>query len=117
MLLTVSELCIKRPEKNPKNAELELNTDWSIDYNKKEDGFEYKCKLKTDGAFPFKISVKGMILDNDFNEVPEEVSLKILNNVVDIIPNLLNLSKEKEIKIKMDIPLNIKDEVSQKIAS
>ncbi|WP_421077665.1 hypothetical protein Mjas_08165 [Methanothermococcus sp. Ax23] len=115
MILTISELCIKRPEKNPKGAELELDTDWNIEYSKKEDGFEYKCSLKTDGEFPFKISVKGKILNSKFNEVPEEVSLKILNNIIEVIPNLLNLSKEKEIKIKM--PLKIKRAGAQMVAS
>jgi hypothetical protein len=115
MLLTISELCIKRPEKNPKGAELELDTDWNIEYNKKDDGFEYKCSLKTKGEFPFKVSVKGKILDDKLDKVPEEISLKILNNIVDIIPNLLNLSKEQEIKI--ELPLNIKKIESPMVAS
>ena len=115
MILTISELCIKRPEKNPKGAEVELDTDWNIEYKKEDGGFKYRCSLETKGEFPFRVSAKGKILDNKLEKVPEEVSFKILNNIIEMIPNLLNMSKEKEIKI--ELPLKIKRVGAQMVAS
>ncbi|WP_421077383.1 pilus assembly protein [Methanothermococcus sp. Ax23] len=86
-----------RPKENPKKGDLELNTNWKIDYKKMDDdSLEYICNLKVEGEFPATFVVEGIVecsMHQKDNKVSKEVSQSILDNAFQIMVNIINLTK------------------------
>jgi hypothetical protein len=58
----VNKIKMIRPGINPKSCDLNLSIDWSIEYNRTEEGnLGYTCTLNATGEMPIKFAVQGFL--------------------------------------------------------
>ncbi|EHP85692.1 hypothetical protein [Methanotorris formicicus] len=115
MKMSIEKLKLVRPKENPKNTNLELDVDWNIEYKKiNNNSFCYICNLKME-EFPVSFVVEGVVeFEENTNNVSEDVSQSILDKLLQILVNLINLTKDVQVEVE-SFPLV---EISaQKVAS
>ncbi|EHP85775.1 hypothetical protein [Methanotorris formicicus] len=114
--ITIKKLTFERPKENPKNTKLELNLNWSVEYKKIDtNSLNYTCRLKTKNEFPMVFTIEGIIeFENEIINIPEDISKCILNNMTQILVHMINLTKEKPIKLETP---QVAEIPTQKIAS
>ncbi|WP_019268142.1 hypothetical protein [Methanobrevibacter smithii] len=63
MEIHIEKVGLIRLNPNPKNKQLTLNLDWSVDYkNTDQKVLNYDCILKNYGSFDIKLKVEGTII-------------------------------------------------------
>jgi len=102
MNIGIKKLKLIRPTENPKNANLELNVDWDIEYKKiSKNSFEYICNLKMEGGFQTSFVVEGIVeFEESINHISENISQSIVDKLFQILVNMINLTKEMHIEVK-----------------
>lgn len=100
MEITVKKLQMIRPEINPKNCNLNLDVDWNVDYNETDSSsLEYVCNLKSVNEFPIALVVEGNVEFEGLEVLSKELTGMILDNCFKIMINMVNLTKESNVKI------------------
>lgn len=101
----VNKIRMVRPGKNPKNYDLDLNLDWSIDYIKTDKkALEYVCTLSKVDKPPLDFAIQGLIecedQNKDLEKRSDELSPLILEKSMETMINMLNETKDTKIPIK-----------------
>lgn len=93
MEIYIEKVAMIRPLTNPKNCDLDLEMDWSIDYtNKDQNHMEYNCILKSI-FLDLNFKIEGILKLDDSEEFREETSSQlIVNNSFDILMRMFSLT-------------------------
>ena len=93
MEVYIEKVAMIRPLTNPKNCDLDLEMDWSIDYrNIDQKNMGYNCILKSI-FLDLNFKIEGLLKLGDFEEFCEETSSQIiLNNSFDILMKMFSLT-------------------------
>ncbi len=100
----VNKIKMIRPGINPKSCDLNLSIDWSIEYNRTEEGnLGYTCTLNATGEMPIKFAVQGFLEGEpqieDLEKRSEELSPLILDTCMNTMLNTINATKNSIITI------------------
>ena len=93
MKIYIEKVAMIRPLTNPKNCDLDLEMDWSIDYTKiDQKNIGYNCILKSI-FLDLNFKIEGILKLEDCEEVSEETSSQfILNNSFDLLMKMFSLT-------------------------
>ena len=93
MKIYIENVAMIRPLTNPKNCDLYLEMDWSIDYTKiDQKNIGYNCILKSI-FLDLNFKIEGILKLEDFEEFSEETSSQfILNNSFDLLMKMFSLT-------------------------
>jgi hypothetical protein len=105
MKMCIEKIGMIRPQHNIKSQELDLAVDWSVDFeNDTAKIMGYVCKIKTSKSFPLNLQIEGILNSDDLENFSKtEVSQVIFSKCLEILLNLLNLSKEYFFEIQEKI--------------
>lgn len=79
MEIHIEKVGLIRLNPNPKNKQLTLNLDWSVDYeNTDQKVLNYDCILKNYGSFDIKLKVEGRIILDEYEKFQKELFSQIL---------------------------------------
>lgn len=97
--MSMTKIKIIRPEDNPKSCNLNVNMDWNIEYtDNKQNSVGYVCTLETDGKFPIKLAIQGLVKTENNVQILEknykDLSKHILDKTTETLLNLLNITKD-----------------------
>jgi len=100
----VNKIKMVRPDKNPKNCDLDLNVNWNIDFVKiDEKTLEYICVLTTIGELPLNFAIQGLIECEDpkvdLEKRSGELSPLILDLGMETLVSMVNATKDISIQI------------------
>lgn len=93
MKVYIEKVAMIRPLTNPKNCDLDLEMDWSIDYTKiDQKNIGYNCVLKSI-FLDLNFKIEGILNLGDFEEFREETTSQIIvNNSFDILMKMFSLT-------------------------
>ena len=93
MKVYIEKVAMIRPLTNPKNCDLDLEMDWSIDYKKiDQKNIEYTCVLKSI-FLDLNFKIEGILNLGDFEEFREEIASQIIvNNSFDVLMKMFSLT-------------------------
>lgn len=93
MEVYIEKVAMIRPLTNPKNCDLDLEMDWSIDYTKTDqNNIGYNCVLKSI-FLDLNFKIEGILKLEAFEEFREETSSQIIvNNSFDILMKMFSLT-------------------------
>ena len=85
-----------RDEVNPKNASLNLDIDWFVEYtNTDQDDINFDIVLKSCENFNLKFKVEGIVKLELFEEfVQEEVSQIIFGQACNVLMDMISITRE-----------------------
>ena len=93
MEIHIEKVGLIRLNPNPKNKQLTLNLDWSVDYeNTDQKVLNYDCILKNYGSFDIKLKVEGRIILEEYQILVKKSS--------DILIEMINLTRQHVYEIK-----------------
>ena len=92
MEIHIEKVGLIRLNPNPKNKQLTLNLDWSVNYD---------CILKNYGSFDIKLKVEGRIILDEYEKFQKELFSQILvKKSSDILMEMINLTRQNVYEIK-----------------
>ena len=93
MKVYIEKVAMIRPLTNPKNCDLDLEMDWSIDYTKiDQKNIGYNCVLKSI-FLDLNFKIEGILNLGDYEEFREETTSQIIvNNSFDILMKMFSLT-------------------------
>lgn len=102
MEIHIEKVGLIRLNPNPKNKQLTLNLDWSVDYeNTDQKVLNYDCILKNYGSFDIKLKVEGRIILEEYEKFQKELFSQILvKKGSDILMEMINLTRQNVYEIK-----------------
>lgn len=102
MEIHIEKVGLIRLNPNPKNKQLTLNLDWSVDYeNTDQKVLNYDCILKNYGSFDIKLKVEGRIILEEYEKFQKELFSQILvKKSSDILMEMINLTRQHVYEIK-----------------
>jgi hypothetical protein len=94
-----------RPDKNPKNCDLDLNVNWRIDFIKIDEKIlKYVCVLTTIDEMPLNFAIQGLIECEDhkvdLEKRSDELSPLILDKGMEAMISMVNATKDISVQIK-----------------
>lgn len=100
----INKIKMIRPGINPKNCDLNLNVDWSIEYNiTHEKNLGYVCTLNARGDMPIEFAIMGYLKSEtkieDLEKRSGELSPLILDKCMNTMMNILNATKNSPITL------------------
>jgi len=101
MEITVNNLAMFRENYNPKNTNLNLNVDWSVEYtNTDQKVIEYDIILRSGEYLNLNFKVGGLLLLGDFEEfIQEECSQIVFHHACNILMNMISLTRQSDYEL------------------
>ena len=101
MEITVDKLAMCRESYNPKNSNLNLNIDWSVEYTHTDQKvMGYDIVLKSDEYLNLSFKIGGLIKLGDFEEfIQQECSQIIFHHACNMLMNLISLTKQSNYEL------------------
>lgn len=101
MEITVEEMGMIREGYNPKNMNLNLGVDWSVEYtNTDQKNINYDIVLKSSQCLNLNFKVVGLIHLGEFEEfIQHECSQIIFHHACTILMNLISLTKQSNYEL------------------
>ena len=96
MEITVENMAMFRDNHNPKNANLNLDIDWSVEYtNTNQRDITYDIILKSISCFDFSFKLGGLIRLDEFEEfIQQDCSQIVFHHACDILMNVISLTRQ-----------------------
>ncbi len=94
MEITVEKMAMFREKFNPKNTNLNLDIDWSVEYtNTDQRDIKYDIILKSEEYFNLNFKIGGLILLGEFEEfIQQECSQIVFHHACTILMNVISLT-------------------------
>lgn len=85
-----------RPNFNPKNATLNLDIDWSVEYtDTNHEEINFDMILKSCGNLDLRFKVEGIVVLEVFEEfIHEEVSQLIFHQACNVLMDMISITRE-----------------------
>lgn len=106
MEITVEKIAMIRENFNPKNTNLNLDIDWSVEYtHTSQKNIGYDIVLKSAEYLNLNFKIEGLVILGDFEEfIQNECSQIIFHHACTILMNMLSLTRQSNYDlIKEDI--------------
>ena len=96
MEIYVQKIAMIRPETNPKNTDLNLGIDWSVEYkNTDQSRIDFDMILKSCENFDLNFKIEGIVeLDLFEYFIQDEISQIIFNRACNILMNMISITRE-----------------------
>ena len=96
MEITVENIAMFRENLNPKNANLNLDIDWYVDYTGTDQrNINYDIVLKSEEYFNLNFKIGGLIKLGDFEEfIQEDCSQIVFHHACNILMNVISLTRQ-----------------------
>ena len=98
MEITVEKIAMIREDFNPKNTNLNLDIDWSVEYmNTDQRNINYNIVLKSGEYLNLNFKLEGLVILGDLEEFNHnECSQMIFHHVCTILMNMISLTRQTE---------------------
>ena len=101
MEITVEKIALIRESYNPKDMNLNLDVDWSVEYthiNQKD--VKYDIVLKSKDLFEFKFKLAGLIRFDEFeNFIHHDCSQMVFHHACNMLMNMISLSRQSSYEL------------------
>ena len=96
MEIYMQKIGLIRPNFNPKNATLNLDIDWSVEYtNTNHEEINFDMILKSCGNLDLRFKVEGIVVLEVFEEfIHEEVSQLIFHQACNVLMDMISITRE-----------------------
>lgn len=96
MEITVEKIALIRENFNPKNKNLNLDVDWSVEYmNADQRNIKYDIVLRSVEYLNLNFKLEGLVILGDLDEfIQEEYSQIIFNHACTILMNIISLTRQ-----------------------
>ncbi|WP_407415008.1 pilus assembly protein [Methanobrevibacter sp.] len=101
MEITVEKIAMIRENYNPKNTNLNLDIDWSVEYtNTDQRAIKYDIILKSANYFNLNFKLAGLVKLGDFESfVQQECSQIIFHHACDLLMKMFSLTRQSDYKL------------------
>ena len=101
MEITVDKIAMFRANYNPKNTNLNLDIDWSVEYaNTDQRDINYDIVLKSVDYFDLKFKIGGLIRLGDFEEfIQQDCSQIVFHHACSILMNVISLTRQSNYEL------------------
>lgn len=106
MEITVEKIAMIRENYNPKNTNLNLDVDWSVEYtNTDQRDINYDIILKSEQYLNLNFKIGGLIRLGDLEEfIQKDCSQIIFHHACSILMNMISLTRQSNYELfKEDI--------------
>ena len=110
MEITVERMAMIREDYNPKNTNLNLDVDWSVEYtNTDQRDINYNIVLKSSSILNLNFKVEGLIRLDIFEEfIQQECSQIVFHHACTMLMNMISLTRQSSYELfKEDISSTI----------
>ena len=96
MEITVEKIAMIRENFNPKNTNLNLDIDWSVEYvHTDQKNIGYNIVLKSGEYLNLNFKLEGLLILGDFEEfIQNECSQIIFHHACTILMNMISLTRQ-----------------------
>ena len=101
MEITVEKIAMIREDYNPKNTNLNLDVDWSVEYTHTDQkDVNYDIVLKAEKYFNLNFKVEGLIRLGDLEEfIQKDCSQIIFHHACTILMNAISLTRQSDYEL------------------
>lgn len=101
MEITVEEIAMIRENYNPRNTNLNLNVDWSVEYtNTDQKDVKYDIILKSDEYLNLNFKVSGLLILEEFEEfVQYECSQIVFHHACNLLMDMISLTRQSNYEL------------------
>ena len=101
MEIYMQKIGLIREDTNPKNTNLDLDIDWSVEYtNTDQEMINFNIILKSCGNFNLNFKVEGLIILGIFEEfVQQECSQIVFNHACTMLVNVFSLTRQSNYEL------------------
>ena len=101
MEITVEKIAMIRENHNPKNTNLNLNIDWSVEYtNTDQRDVKYDIILKSKEYFNLNFKLEGLLKLGDFESfIQQECSQIIFNHACNLLMDMFSLTRQSNYEL------------------
>ena len=101
MEITVERIAMIREDYNPKNTNLNLDIDWSVEYtNTDQKDINYNILLKSEEYLNLNLKVEGLIRLGDLEEfIQKDCSQIIFHHACTIFMNMISLTRQSNYEL------------------
>ena len=101
MEITVEKIAMIREGYNPKNTNLNLDVDWSVEYtNTDQRNVKYDIILKSCKYLNLNFKVEGVIRLNNFEEfVQQDCSQIVFHHACNMLMNMISLTRQSDYEL------------------
>ena len=106
MEITVERIAMIRENYNPKNTNLNLDVDWSVEYtNTDQRDINYDIVLRSAEYLNLNFKVEGLIRLGDFEEfIQQDCSQIVFHHACNLLMNMISLTRQSNYELlKEDI--------------
>ena len=106
MEITVERIAMIRENYNPKNTNLNLDVDWSVEYrNTDQRDINYDIVLRSAEYLNLNFKVEGLIRLGDFEEfIQQDCSQIVFHHACSMLMNMISLTRQSNYELlKEDI--------------
>lgn len=108
MEICMQKIAMIRQDFNPKNSNLNLDVDWSVEfYNTDQKRIGFDIILKSLDEFNFDFKIEGMVILNEVEEfIHNDLSQVIFHHACTILMNMVSLTRQSHVQYCCDSKLN-----------
>ncbi|MBR2558360.1 MAG: pilus assembly protein [Methanobrevibacter sp.] len=101
MEITVENIAMIRTGYNPKNTNLNLDIDWSVEYmDTDQRDIKYGIVLKSCECFDLNFKLGGLVRLGDFEEfIQQDCSQIVFNHACNILMNMISLTRQSNYEL------------------
>ena len=101
MEITVENMAMFRANHNPKNTDLNLDIDWSVEYtNTDQKNIGYDIILKSVSGFDLSFKLGGLIRLGDFEEfIQQDCSQIVFHHACSILMDTISLTRQSNYEL------------------
>ena len=101
MEITVEKIAMIRENYNPKNTNLNLDIDWSVEYSDTDQrDIKYDIILKSGESFDLNFKLEGLIKLGDFESfIQQECSQIIFHHACNMLMDVFSLTKQSNYEL------------------
>ena len=101
MEITVEKIAMIRENYNPKNTDLNLDIDWSVEYtNTDQRAIKYDIILKSADYLNLNFKLEGLVKLGDFESfVQQECSQIIFHHACNLLMEMFSLTRQSDYKL------------------
>ncbi|WP_458456691.1 pilus assembly protein [Methanobrevibacter sp.] len=106
MEITVEKIAMIREDYNPKNTNLNLDVDWSVEYTDTDQrDIRYNIIIKSVEYLNLNFKLEGLIRLNDFEEfIQQDCSQIVFHHACNMLMNMISLTRQSDYELlKEDI--------------
>ena len=101
MEITIEKIAMIRENYNPKNTDLNLDVDWSVEYtNTDQRDIKYDIILRSEKYLNLNFKIGGLIILGDLEEfIQKDCSQIIFHHACTILMNMISLTRQSDYKL------------------